>query len=138
MRIRKIISIVVCMFILVGMFSACRGGSYMEDFIDVQWTCDDIELQFTYTSSNREMGIGTVVKDNGVIDIVCQFTLSKNIEIYDKEKYNEATGYIECTALLIGYYELKDDVATVTIVEDNLYDGDYVNKKIYLQMKSIT
>ena len=58
---------------------------------------------------------------------------SKNIEIYDKSEYDLTTGDIVCPALLIGHYKIKDDVATVTIVEDNLFNGDYLNKVIYLQ-----
>ena len=117
----------------VGTFSACRGGLYMEDFVDVQWACSEINLQFTYTAEDSEKGTGTLIKDNKTIDIVCMFTLSKNIEIYDKSEYDLTTGDIVCPALLIGHYKIKDDVATVTIVEDNLFNGDYLNKVIYLQ-----
>ena len=118
----------------VGTFSACRGGLYMEDFVDVQWACSEINLQFTYTTAeDSEKGTGTLIKDNKTIDIVCMFTLSKNIEIYDKSEYDLTTGDIVCPALLIGHYKIKDDVATVTIVEDNLFNGDYLNKVIYLQ-----
>ena len=104
----------------------------MDDFDDVQWVCKDIQLQFSYVSDNLEMGTGTIIKDKEVIDIVCMFSLSKNIEIYDKLKYNSTTGDDVCDALLIGHYEIEGNVAKVTIVEDNLYEGNYLNKVIYL------
>ncbi len=135
---KKIISIVVYLLIVVGTFSACRGGSYIEDFVNVQWSCSDMSLRFTYTEDNSEMGTGTLVKDDNTIEIVCLFSLSKNIEIYSKSDYNSTAGDVICTALLIGHYELKDNVATVTIVEDNLFNGDYLDKVIYLQMKPLT
>ncbi len=131
---KKIISIVVYLLIVVGIFSACRGGLYMEDFVDVQWTCNDIGLQFTYTNDNSEMGVGTLVKDNKTIEIVCLYSLSKNIEIYDKSEYNLTADDVVCAALLIGHYELNNNVATITIVEDNLFDGDYLDKVFTLQM----
>lgn len=134
---KKRISIVVCFLIIIGMFCACRGGTYIEDFVDVQWICDDIGLQFTYTADNREMGIGTLDKDKESLDIVCLFSLSKNIEIYDKMEYNSKVGDEVCEALLVGHYELKDGIATITIIEDNLFGGDYLNKVIYLQMTPI-
>lgn len=105
----------------------------MDDFINVRWTCSEINLQFTYTADNLEKATGTLIKDNKIIDIVCMFTLSKNIMIYDKSEYDLTTGDIVCPALLIGHYKIKDDVATVTIVEDNLFNGEYLNKVIYLQ-----
>lgn len=110
----------------------------MEDYVDVRWTCNDINLQFTYTADNFEMGIGTITKDNTTIDIVCLFSLSKNIEIYNKSEYNSSTGDVVCTPLLLGHYKINGDVATVTIVEDNLFNGDYVDKVISLQKKPLT
>lgn len=130
--IKKLI-ILFFLLVFVGNLSACRGGLYMDDFINVRWTCSDINLQFTYTADNLEKATGTLIKDNKTIDVVCMFTLSKNIEIYDKSEYDLTTGDIVCPALLIGHYKIKDDVATVTIVEDNLFNGDYLNKVIYLQ-----
>ena len=135
---KKKINIAVCLLIVVGIFSACRGGLYMEDYVDVRWTCNDINLQFTYTADNFEMGIGTITKDNTTIDIVCLFSLSKNIEIYNKSEYNSSTGDVVCTPLLLGHYKINGDVATVTIVEDNLFNGDYVDKVISLQKKPLT
>lgn len=137
-RMKKIISIAVCLLMVVGTFSACRAGLYMEDFVDVQWTCNDIELQFTYTSENSEMGIGTLVKDNETIDIVCMFSLSKHIEIYDKSKFDPTDGIDLSTALLVGHYKIKDNIATVTIVKDNLFGGNYLNKVFYLQMTPLS
>lgn len=107
----------------------------MEDYVDVRWTCDDIDMQFTYTSDNSEMGLGTIIKDNEKIEIVCLFSLSKHIEIYDKATFDLNSEYIGGdSALIVGHYKLKDDIATVTIVKDNLYDGNYLNKAICLQM----
>lgn len=117
----------------VGTFSACRGGLYIEDFVDVQWACSEINLQFTYTADDPGKATGTLVKDNNTLDIVCLFSLSKNILIYDKSEYDLSTDGVDCMVLLMGHYKIKDDVATVTIVEDNLFNGDYLNKVIYLQ-----
>ncbi len=130
--IKKLI-ILFFLLVFVGNLSACRWGLYMDDFINVRWTCSEINLQFTYTADNLEKATGTLIKDNKIIDIVCMFTLSKNIMIYDKSEYDLTTGDIVCPALLIGHYKIKDDVATVTIVEDNLFNGEYLNKVIYLQ-----
>ena len=135
---KKIISIAVCFVVIVGTFSACRGGLYMDDFVDVQWTCSDMGLQFTYTTNDPEKATGTIVKDEETIDIVCLFSLSKNIEIYDESEFDLQTDGIECAALLIGHYKIKDDIATVTIVEDNLFHGDYWDEVIYLQMTPLT
>ena len=35
----------------------------MEDFVDVQWTCSDINLQFTYTLDDLEKATVTIVED---------------------------------------------------------------------------
>lgn len=130
--IKKLI-ILYSLVMFVGTFSACRGGLYMEDFVDVQWTGSDINLQFTYTADDPGKATGTLVKDNNTLDIVCLFSLSKNILIYDKSEYDLSTDGVDCMVLLMGHYKIKDDVATVTIVEDNLFNGDYLNKVIYLQ-----
>jgi len=117
---KKIISIAVCVFLVVGTFSACRGGVYMEDFVDVQWTSSDIGLQFAYTADDREKGIGVLNQNDETIDIVCLFSANKNILIYDKSEFDLQTDGIECAVLLMGHYKINNDVATVTIVEDNL------------------
>lgn len=130
---KKIISIIVWLIIAVATFSGCRGGLYMEDFVDVQWTCSDIDMEFTYNSDNLEMAIGTLVKDDETIEIVCMFSLFKNIEIYDKSEYDSTTCDDIRTPLLIGSYSIKGDVATVTIIQDNLFNGEYLDKVIYLE-----
>ena len=91
--IKKLI-ILFFLLVFVGNLSACRCGLYMDDFINVRWTCSDINLQFTYTADNLEKATGTLIKDNKTIDVVCMFTLSKNIEIYDKSEYDLTTGDI--------------------------------------------
>lgn len=60
--IKKLI-ILYSLVMFVGTFSACRGGLYMEDFVDVQWACSEIKLQFTYTAEDSEKGTGTLIKD---------------------------------------------------------------------------
>lgn len=131
---KKIVSILVSLLIVIVTFSACRGGVYIDDFVNAQWTCNDLSLQFAYTDDNPEMGVGTLVKDNETIEIICLFSLSKNIEIYDKSNYGSTDSDEVCKALLIGHYEIKDNVAKVTIIEDNLFKGEYLNKVIYLKM----
>ncbi|MBQ7916300.1 MAG: hypothetical protein IJ315_05890 [Firmicutes bacterium] len=49
---------------------------------------------------------------------VCLFSISKNIDIFDKSEFDSQTDGIECAVLLSGHYKIKDDVATATIVED--------------------
>ena len=124
----------VCLLIVVVTFSGCRGGLYMEDFIDVRWTCSDIDMQFTYTSDNPEMAIGTLVKDDETIDITCMYALTKTIWIFDKLEYDSTTiDGIVCEPLLIGSYVIEGDVATVTITRDNLFNGEYLDEVIYLE-----
>ncbi|MBQ7778905.1 MAG: hypothetical protein IJ404_00275 [Clostridia bacterium] len=135
---KKIINIFVSLLIVIVTFSACRGGVYIDDFVNVKWTCNDFGLQFSYTDDNPEMGVGTLVKDNETIEIICLFSLSKNIEVYDKSNYSSTDSNEVCKALLIGHYEVKDDVAKVTIIEDNLFNGEYLNKVIYLKMTPLT
>ncbi len=137
-KVKRFLNIVVCLFLVVGTFSACRGGLYMDDFVDVQWTCSNMGLQFTYTADDPEKAIGTIVKDGETIDIACLFSASKQILIYDKAEFDLQTDGIECAALLIGHYKIKDGVATVTIAEDNLFHGDYLDEVIYLQMTPLT
>lgn len=59
------------------------------------------------------------------------FILNKNIKIYDELEHDLTTSDIVCTALLIGHYTIEDDIATVTIVEDNLFNGDCLNNVIH-------
>ena len=130
---KRIRSIITCLFIVVVIFNACRGGVYMEDFEDVQWTCSDIKMEFTYTSDNPEMAIGTLIREDETIEIVCLFSLFKNIEIYDKSEYDATTCDDIRIPLIIGSYVIKDDVATVTIIQDNLFNGEYLDEVIYLE-----
>ena len=130
---KKTISIIVCLSIVIGIFSGCRGGLYMEDFIDVQWTCGDIDMEFTYSSASPEMAIGTLNKDTETIDIVCRYALTKTIWIFEKLEYESITGDEACEPLLAGSYVIEGDVATVTITRDNLFNGEYLNEVIYLE-----
>ena len=128
---KKIRSIIVCFLIVVLIFSGCRGGLYMEDFKNVQWTCSDMDIEFTYMDTGP--AIGTIVKDGVAIDIICWYSLSKTIDIYDKVEYEATTGDEVCVPLIIGSYSIKDDVATVNITQDNMFDGEYLDKVIYLE-----
>ena len=130
----KNINILVYLFVVIVTLCACRGGLYMEDFVDVQWTCSNMDMKFTYTVDNEGTAVGTIVKDNETINIVCMYTASKNIEIYDKLEYDSTTiDGIVCEPLIIGHYEIKDDIAVVTIFEDTLFNGEYLDKVIYLE-----
>ena len=51
------------------------------------------------------------------------FILNKNIKTYDELEHDLITGDIICSALLIKHYTIEDDIATVTIVEDNSFNG---------------
>ena len=128
---KKLVSI-ICVLIVVMTFSGCKGGLYMEDFENVQWTCSEIELQYTYYDVETGFAMGTIVKDNEYIDIVCRYSLSKTIDIYDKEKYESRTGDEVCEPLLIGGYKIEGDIATVKILQDNLFNGEYLDKEIHL------
>ena len=105
----------------------------MEDFKDVQWTCnEEIDIQFEYTSEDLEKAVGTIVKDGETIDIVCSYTLYKNIEVYKTDDY-EANSIDDIrTPLLIGSYSIEGDIATVKILQDNLFNGEYLDKEIHL------
>lgn len=120
------------LLILVVICSGCLVGVYIEDFKDVQWTCNDIELQFTYTSDNLEMAIGTLAKEDENIDIICKYAANKAIWIFDKAEYESTTDNEVCEPLLIGSYTIEGDTATVTIIRDNLYNGEYLDKVIQL------
>ena len=122
----------ICILMVIMTLSACKGGLYMDDFADVQWTCSEIDMQFEYTSDNREMAIGTLVKGDETINIVCKFTLYKNIEVYDESEYDSTTSDDVRTPLLIGSYSIEGDIATVEIIQDNLYNGEYLDKEIHL------
>lgn len=128
---KKLVSI-ICVLIVVMAFFGCKGGLYMEDFKDVQWTCNELEMKFTYTTDNEEMAFGTLTKDNESNEIVCLFTLSKTIEIFDKEQFEARSGDEVCEPLLVGGYTIKDDVATVKILKDNFFNGEYLDKEIHL------
>ena len=64
--IKKLI-ILFFLLVFVGNLSACRWGLYMDDFINVRWTCSEINLQFTYTADDLEKATGTLIKDNKTI-----------------------------------------------------------------------
>ena len=128
---KKLVSI-ICVLIVVMTISGCKVGLYMEDFKDVQWNCTDIELQFTYSSDNPEMAVGTIVKEDEKIDIICIYTANKSIWIFNKAEYESTIGDEVCEPLLIGSCTIKDDTAMVTIIRDNLYCGEYLDKEIEL------
>ena len=134
---KKTISFFLCLLIVVS-FSACRAGLYMDDFIDTRWTCDEMNLQFTYNADNLDVAIGTLVKDGKTIDIACMYTMAKTILIHDKSEYYATADGEVCVPLLIGRYRIKGDTATYTITEDNLFGGDYLDKVIYLRMTPLT
>ena len=117
---------------VIATLAGCKGGLYMEDFKDVQWTCSEIEMQFEYTSEDLEKAIGTLVKDGETIEIVCSYTLFKNIEVYDKTDYDANSIEDIREPLLIGSYKINGDIATVKIIQDNLFNGEYLDKEIEL------
>ena len=128
---KKLVSI-ICVLIVVMTISGCKAGLYMEDFENVQWTCSEIELQYTYYDVETGFAMGTIVKDNEYIDIVCRYSLCKTIDIYDKEKYESRTGDEVCEPLFIGSYKIEGDIATVKITTDNFFNGEYLDKEIEL------
>ena len=128
---KKVLNLALIL-ILVVICSGCLVGIYMEDFKDVQWICTDIELQFTYSSDNPEMAVGTIAKEDEKIDIICIYTANKSIWIFNKAEYESTIGDEACEPLLIGSYTIKDDAAMVTIIRDNLYCGEYLDKEIEL------
>ena len=117
---------------VIATLAGCKGGLYMEDFKDVQWTCSEIEMQFEYTSEDLEKAIGTLVKDGETIEIVCSYTLFKNIEVYDKTDYDANSIEDIREPLLIESYKINGDIATVKIIQDNLFNGEYLDKEIEL------
>ena len=104
----------------------------MEDFENVQWTCDVLELQFSYTSDNPEAAIGNISKDDENIEILCKFFSTKVIWIYDKLEYDALASDEACDPLLTGSYSIEGDIATVKITTDNFFNGEYLDKEIHL------
>ena len=58
------LNFVIYLIIVVTTFGACRGGMYIDDFINVQWICNDINIQFKYTGEDCEKGRQSLVKDD--------------------------------------------------------------------------
>lgn len=129
---RKIVGMVCFLVVVSVVFNGCRVGLYMEDFENVQWTCDVLELQFSYTSDNPEAAIGNISKDDENIEILCKFFSTKVIWIYDKLEYDALASDEACDPLLTGSYSIEGDVATVKITTDNLFNGEYLDKEIHL------
>ena len=131
-NMKKVICFLLCIVIMCFTLSGCKVGLYMDDYKDVQWTCNELDMQFTYTSDNLEMAKGTLVKDGETIEILCSFTLSKTIDVYDKLQYESRTEDEICAPILIGSYSIEGDIATVKIIQDNLFNGEYLDKEIHL------
>ena len=129
---RKLVRI-ICFLIIVMTISGCKVGLYMEDFENVQWSCSEMELEFTYGIQGPEPAVGTIVKDGETIEIVCLYFLTKAIWIYDKAKYEAPRADDEVVdPLLTGSYSIEGDIATVKITTDNLFNGEYLDKEIHL------
>lgn len=122
----------LCIFMVLLMLTGCKAGMYMEDFENVQWTCSEIQLQFSYKDVDSGPAVGTLGTDNQTVDIVCRYALTKTIWIFDKTEYESITDDEVCEPLFIGSYSIEDDVATVKITTDNLFNGEYLDKEIHL------
>ena len=129
---RKLVRI-ICFLIIVMTISGCKVGLYMEDFENVQWSCSEMELEFTYGIQGPEPAVGTIVKDGETIEIICKYTLTKTIRIFDKAEYEAPRTEDEVLEpLLTGSYSIEGDIATVKITTDNLFNGEYLDKEIEL------
>ena len=122
----------ICILMAIMTLSACKGGLYMEDFKDVQWTCSDINMQFVYADDEVYSAVGIIEKDGENVEIVCDYFATKVIWIYDKSEYDALAEGETCDPLLTGSYTIKGDVATVKITTDNLFNGEYLDKEIEL------
>ena len=129
---KKVLNLALIL-ILVVICSGCKVGLYMEDFENVQWSCSEMELEFTYGIQGPEPAVGTIVKDGETIEIICKYTLTKTIRIFDKAEYEAPrTGDEVCEPLFIGSYKIEGDIATVKITTDNFFNGEYLDKEIEL------
>lgn len=106
------------------------------------WVCEELNLEFTYvkytSEEESEEQMGKIVKDGETIDVVCAYTWSRAVELYDKKEYDESIaehGGIACEPILIIKYDFddKNPVAKAVVTKDILFGGEYLDKEVTLK-----
>lgn len=155
---KKLVCVVMCIF-LVGTNSGCFAKTiyeksqeayqgikykfynpYIWQFGEGTWVCEELNLEFQITSYTSEEveSVGTIEKDEEVIDIVFACTFSRMVEIYDKNEYDASIaeyGGIACEPILIIEYDFEDEnpVTKAVVTKDTLFGGEWLDKEVTLK-----
>ena len=154
---KKLISVMMFIFVIatcngcvvkdiISNISAKFYNPNIWEYGEGQWICEELNLEFTYISyesqEEAESTAGTIVKDGEVIDIVCAFSYGREVVIFDRIEHDTSIanhGGIACDPILVIEYKFedKDAVATATVTQDRLFDGEYLEKEVTLKKVEI-
>ena len=123
----KMLSIIIALSLLLSL-SSCRAGKYGEDFVNVKWTSEDPEIEFSILEG-RDCGFGVITVNEQRIDIFCQWFLNKRLVFFrvdeypdDFDFYNDEMGG---NGVMSFSYVIEDNSAILKIQTDELFNCKY-------------
>lgn len=122
---KKLILLISVLMSLICLAS-CRTRDYADKYENVKWTCNEPLIEFTVLSESKDYNVGTIKVGDEIIDIVCLWSLTNQLKMYYKDKYDSREyGIYDSDIAIKGSYKIKKGVVTMTVSVDNVFNNKY-------------